>query len=177
MAKSLYLPPDGPMIFTMAALRALDFTGAGVNGQHIVPGVFFGFDSPASDVLRLESRPGSLIRFSLGVDAPGRWLTLHIALGAADYSDCKLLGFASRSSAAGPTSFRVCLRSGVEGGHRDVMLGKPVVTGPQGSADLDVVTLDDTPTVPLTAPWRELMLFFKTDTPAFTLQDFRLIVV
>jgi len=177
MAKSLFLPPDGPMIFTLAALRALDFTGTGVNGQHIVPGVFFGFDSPAADVLRLESRPGSLIRFSLGADAPGRWLTFHMTLGAADYSDCKLLGFACRSSAAEPTSFRVCLRSGVEGGHRDVMLGEPVITGPQVSADLDVVNLDDTPTLPLTAPWRELMLVFKTDTPAINLLDFRLIVI
>jgi hypothetical protein len=165
------------MVFTLAALRALEFTGPAVNGQHLVPGVFFAFEATGPDVLRVESRPGSLVGFAIGDTLPGRWLTLHVVMGATDFSACKIIGFACRARAEGPATFRVCLRSGVEAGHRDVMIGAPVETGPAGTVHLEVLTLADSPILPLIAPWRELVVFFQTDTPAITLEDFRLIVI
>lgn len=177
MTTQLYLPPDGPMIFTLAALRALEFGGPAVNGQHLVPGVFFAFDAPGADVLRVDSRPGSLIGLRIGDHAPGRWLTLHVVMGAANFTDCKIVGFACRMRAEAQATVRVCVRSGGEAGHSDVQIGGPIITGPQGSVHLEVFNLDDNPTMPLVASWRELVMFFQTDTPAITLEDFRLIVI
>lgn len=165
------------MVFTLAALRALDFTGPAVSGQHLVQGVFFAYETTGADVLQIDSRPGSLVGFRIGDTPPGRWLTLHFVIGIADYTACQMIGFACRARADSPATIRVCLRSGVEAGHRDVVIGKPVVTGPQGSLHFETLKFDDSPTLPLTAPWREVVLFFQTDTPAITLQDFRLIVI
>lgn len=177
MAKSLHLPPDAPVVFTLAALRALDFTGRVASGQHLVQGVFFAYETTGIDVLRVQSRPGSLVGFRIGETAPGKWLTLHVVLGAVDLVACKMVGFACRTRAEGPATIRVCLRSGVDSGHRDLMIGGPVVTGPHGGVHFDMQSIEDNPTLPMHAPWREVVIFFQTDTPAFTLQDFRLIMI
>ena len=50
------------------------------------------------------------------------------------------------------------------------MIGDPVVTGPQGSVHFEMQSVEDSPTLPSQAPWREVVIFFQTDSAAFTLQ-------
>ena len=78
----------------MASLRALDYNGPAINGQHLVPGIFFSLDPESTNTVTVESRPGELMKFRLAVDRPGRWLTLNMSVGTADLSGCKIVGFA-----------------------------------------------------------------------------------
>ena len=75
------------------------------------------------------------------------------------------------------TTFRVCLRSGGESGHRDVFFKKTVVSYPRTALHLDVLDLDETPEIPATAVWREIVIFFQRETSEINLRDFRLMMI
>jgi hypothetical protein len=177
MANNLDLSPDGQMAFSMAALRGLEFAGPAVTGQHLVPGVFFSIDPESTNTVSVESRPGELMTFKLGVDKPGRWLTLNMGVGAADLSACKIVGFACKLDAPVTTSFRVCLRSGGEGGHKDVFFPKTVVAYPKTALHLDVMEIESNADIRVQAPWRELVIFFPRESCEINLRDFRLIII
>lgn len=177
MANNLDLAPDGQMAFSLASLRALDYNGPAINGQHLVPGIFFSLDPESTNTVTVESRPGELMKFRLAVDRPGRWLTLNMSVGTADLSGCKIVGFACKLDSPTTTTFRACLRSGAEGGHKDVYFKKSVVSYPKTALHLDVLDLDDTPEISAKAPWREIVIFFQRETSDINLRDFRLIVI
>ena len=125
----------------------------------------------------MTSRPGELLSFRLGVDTPGRWLSLNMSAGSADFSGCKILGFACKLDAPATTTFRVCLRSGGEEGHRDAFFPKTVVAYPKTALHLDVIEIEENPDIRTKAPWRELVMFFPRETAEIHLRDFRLIVI
>lgn len=177
MANNLDLSPDGQLAFSLAALRGLDFSGPAANGSHLVPGIFFSLDPEAANTVQVASHPGELLRVALGVERPGRWLTLNMGIGGADLSDCKIVGFACKSDAPVTTTCRVSIRSGAEGGHRDVFFAKTVVSYPTTSLHLDVLELEANPDIPARAPWRELVIFFEIAPVEINLRDFRLIVI
>lgn len=177
MANNLDLSPDGHMAFSLQMLRGLDYAGPAVNGHHLVPGVFFSLDPEAANTVDVTSVPGELLRFRLGVDKPGRWLTLNMTAGAADLSACKIVGFACNLDAPVTTTFRVCLRSGGEGGHKDVFFQKTVVAYPKTALHLDVLEIDSNPDIRVKAPWREIVIFFPRESAEINLRDFRLIMI
>lgn len=177
MANNLDLSPDGQLAYSLTALRGLDFTGQAENRRHVVPGVSFSLDPDSTNRVDVESRPGELMTMRLGVVQPGRWLTLNMGLGGADYSACKIVGFAARVDAPVTTTCKVCVRSGVEGGHRDVFFPKAMVCYPTTSLHLDVLELEANPDIPPRAPWRELVIFFEIASIEINLRDFRLIVI
>ena len=80
MANNLDLSPDGQMAFSLAALRALDYAGPALTGQHLVPGVFFSLDPDSANTVDVTSVPGELMTLRLGVEKPGRWLTLNLGV-------------------------------------------------------------------------------------------------
>ena len=108
---------------------------------------------------------------------PGRWLSLNLGIGAADMSGCKIMGFACKSDALATTTSRVCVRTGVEGGHRDVFFPKTVVSYPKTSLHLDVLEMDANPDIVPRAPWRELVIFFEIASAEITLRDFRFFAI
>ena len=57
MANNLDLSPDGQLALSLAALRGLDYAGPVINGQHLVPGIFFSLDPDAEKTAEVESRP------------------------------------------------------------------------------------------------------------------------
>jgi hypothetical protein len=177
MANNLDISPDGQMAFSLAALRGLDYSGPAVNGQHLVPGIFFSLDPDAVNTVEVESRPGELMKFKLRVETPGRWLTLNMGVGSADFSDCKIVGFACKLDAPVTATFRVCLRSGGEDGHRDVFFPKTVVAYPRTALHLDVIEIESNTDIRVKAPWRELVIFFEREGGEINLRDFRLIVI
>jgi hypothetical protein len=177
MTNNLDLSPDGQMAFALANLRGLEYKGAAANTQHIVPGIFFSLDPEATNTVHIDSRPGELMNIRLGVDRPGRWLTLNLGVGTADFTGCKIIGFACKSDAPATTTFRVSVRSGSESGHRDVFFPKTVVSYPKTSLHLDVLELDNNRDIPAQAMWRELVIFFQRENLEVALRDFRLIVI
>ena len=177
MANNLDLSPDGQLAYSLTALRGLDFTGPAENGRHIVPGIFFSLDPQSANRVDIASHPGELMTMRLGVDRPGRWLTLNMGVGGADFSACKIIGFAARTDAPVTTTCKVCIRSGVEGGHRDVFFPKALVCYPKTALHLDVMELEANPDIPPRAPWRELVIFFEIASVEINFRDFRLIVI
>lgn len=177
MANNLDVSPDGQMAFSLAGLRGLDYAGPAVNGQHLVPGIFFSVDPDSDNTVDVQSRPGELMTFKVAVDKPGRWLTLNMGVGSADFAACKIVGFACKLDAPVTTTFRVCLRSGGDSGHQDVFFAKTVVAYPTTALHLDVLELDAHPEITAKAPWRELVIFFPREACEINLRDFRLIII
>jgi hypothetical protein len=177
MANNLDLSPDGQIAFSLASLRELEYGGPVESSQHLVPGIFFSLDPESTNAVTVESHPGELMTFRLAVDRPGRWLTLNMSVGSVDFTGCKIIGFACKLDSSTTTTFRVCLRSGRDGGHNDVFFKKSVVSYPKTALHLDVLELDDTPEISARAPWREIVIFFQREPSEINLRDFRLIVI
>lgn len=177
MANNLDVSPDGQMAFALTALRGLDYAGPAANGQHLVPGIFFSLDPESNNTVDVTSRPGEMMSFRLGIDQPGRWLSLNMSAGSADFSACKIVGFACKLDAPVTTTFRVCLRSGGEGGHVDAFFPKTVVAYPKTALHLDVMEIEENPDIRVKAPWRELVMFFPREATEINMRDFRLIVI
>jgi hypothetical protein len=177
MANNLDLSPDAQLAFSLASLRELEFAGPAANAEHLVPGIYFSLDPQASNSVTVASQPGELMKVQFGVVQPGRWLTLNMVIGRADLSTCKIIGFACKSDSPLTTTFRVCVRSGVEGGHRDMFFAKTVVSYPKTALHLDVLEIEGNPDIPARAPWRELVIFFDVATAEVNLRDFRFIAI
>lgn len=177
MADTHYLSPDAHLAGSLAMLRGLAYVGAAPDGHHLVPGVFFSLDPEQKNSVEVESRPGTLLKLRLNIDKPARWLSFNMGLGAADFAECRIVGIACRMDAPTPASFRICLRSGVEGGHSDVFFAKTVVATPDTGVHLDVLQIASHPGVPVQSPWRELILFFQSESCEINLRDFRMFVI
>ena len=177
MANNLNLSPDGELVASLNALRALEYAGPAANGQHLVPGIFFSLDPDSANTVEVTSRQGELMTMRMGVDKPGRWLTLNMTAGSADFSACKIVGFACKLDAPVTTTFRVCLRCGDGGGHKDTFFPKTVVAYPKTALHLDVMEIEANPDIRVRAPWREIVMFFPRESAEITLRDFRFIVI
>lgn len=175
-AHNLDLGPEAGVAHMLAVLRGLDAAGDLLSDVAIVPGVFCSFDPEGVTRGRFESRPGQLLSATFEVERPGRWLALHLQLGALDLTGQQVLGLVCRCAAPEATTFRFCLRSGIEGGFRDSFLRKTVLAHTDSSLHLDVMLLEDHPDIPATAPWRDLILFFRPEGGHIDLQDLRLFV-
>lgn len=178
MTHNLDLGPDAQANHALAVLRGMEFDGALAAGHHLVPGVFFTWDDEADLRLQAVSRPGQLIDLSLNVARPGKWMSLHVALGPADLTGLQAVGLICRSASPYATTFQPCLRSGQqEGGFVDHFFHKRVLTHSQPSLHMDAHLLGPASDLPRTAPWRELVLFFRPETSRIDLQDMRLFMV
>lgn len=177
MTNNLDLSPDGQLNFSLAALRGLEHVGQAENHRHLVPGIFFSLDPESQNRVDVECHPVDLMTIRIGVDQPGRWLTLNMGVGGADISGCKIIGFACKSDAPVTATCKVSLRSGIDGGHHDAFFAKTLVSYPKTSLHLDVLELDANPDIPARAPWRELVIFFEPVSQEIVLRDFRLIMI
>lgn len=177
MDDNLVISADGEIAFVLKALRALDFSGALTQGQHLVPGAFFSVDPESDNQVEVESRPGQMLTARSIVDKPGRWLSLNLGLGPADLSDCGIIGVALKTDAPGTTSCRICLRSGGPEGMRDVFFPKTLISFPKTALHLDVLQLDRHSELPRRADWRELIFFFEVVSQEISLRDARVFIL
>ncbi len=169
--------PEAQLLQSLSALRALNFVGPAVGSQHLVPGIFFSIDPEARDSVEVACGQGALLSIRLAVEGKGRWLSLNLGLGPVDLSQRQVIGFACKTDANGPVSFRVSVRSGIEGGFRDAFFPKTVRADTETSVHLDVMEMQDHPNIPVVAPWRELVVFFERQNAEIVLRDFRLIII
>ncbi len=169
--------PDGHLATSLAALRGLAFTGPVADQQHLVPGVFFSLDPDVANTVHLDSKVGELLKVRFGVDRPGRWMSLNLGLGPVPLEKCTFAGVVCKSDAPTTTTFRICLRSGRDGGHLDAFFSKTVVSGQATSIHMDLIDLASQPAIPVMAPWRELVIFFQCVSLEIAIRDFRFIAI
>jgi len=111
------------------------------------------------------------------VHRPVSWLALHLSVGGIDLRDAAVFGVVCKSRAPEATTFQFCLRSPTADGFRDAFLPKHVVSYAQTSTHIDLLKLDSREDVPAQAKWRDLVLFFSTQSAAIELIDLRVFVV
>mgnify|MGYP006883403599 FL=1 len=77
-----------------------------------------------------------------------------------ELQDLTYIGLACRLNSPAPLMLRACLRSGLpEGGFTDCFFDKHILSSETAHSHLDALYLDAQPNIPLTAEWRELILF------------------
>lgn len=178
MPHNLDLGPDAQANHALAVLRGLDFEGDLAPGQQVVPGLFLTWDEDSDIRVHGLSRPGQLLELGFSVARPGKWLSLHVALGPADLTGLHALGLVCKSVSPYATTFQPCLRSGQEaGGFVDHFFRKRVLTHSQPGVHLDALLPGTDTDLPRSVPWRELVLFFRPETSRIDLHDLRLFMV
>ncbi len=178
MTHNLDFGPDSQANHALAVLRGMTFKGDLTSDRRLVPGVFLAWDAESDLRARAVSRPGSLLELDFSVARPGKWLALHVELGAVDFNNLQAVGLVCKVVSPYATTFRTCLRSGQEGGgFVDRFFRKQVLSHSQSSVHLDALLPGVDHDMPRTAPWRELILFFRPETSRIDLQDLRLFMV
>jgi len=178
MIHNLHLGPEADASHALALLRAMEMDAPVEPGQHLVPGLFFSCDPDGEVRIQCRSRPDHLLDITLDVARPGRWLALHLALGPVDLTGRQAVGFICKSQSPVTTTFQPCLRSGREGeGFTDQFFRKSVLTFGHPGLHLDTILPETIPSMPVRAPWRELVFFFRPETSHIDLQDLRLFII
>lgn len=171
--------------------RALDTAWDALRGADLPPAPLF---APGAQETRLPGGPmlhaapelraaghwsspdGRLIEIDARIEAPGRWLALHLALPDAGLDDVRWLMLAVRSSAAEACVIRPCLRTGTPGGFRDDFLPRAILAQPRESDHHDLLAPGRMPDLPRQAPWRELILFLPSASSThLVLHDLRFV--
>lgn len=161
---------------TLAQLRALQGGGLLRDGGELVPGMFLSIDREQGEVAaRFDSAPGLMCQLSVEVTAPGRWLTLNLALGNADLSGLEVIGFWCRTRAPQVVTARAAIRTGLGEGFEDVPFTRHLVAFGDTSTHVDMLQLADFPVLRAEAAWRNLMLGFEPESFALTIEDLRLL--
>lgn len=128
--------------------------------QEIAPGIFLNSDPKLGLSGSFQAPAGRLLDLDAQMTGPGDWAGLHIVLPLPDLTDLTYVGFVCRAASPAPLMLRACLRSGLpEQGFVDSFFDKHILTSEQPHSHLDLLFLDAHPELPLTAPWRELVLF------------------
>lgn len=159
---------------SLAVLRAQAFEKAVSGDERFSPGVFVSID-PASDTkVVATSRPGELADLSFETQRPGQWLSLNFEMGDCSFSGRDIAGFMAKVQSEATMTFRVCLRSGIEGGFQDAFFGKRVISYEAPSTHADLMKLEERDDIPPHAPWRELIIFLPPDVRQLSLKDLAL---
>ncbi|MBM1222477.1 hypothetical protein JQU17_19895 [Ponticoccus sp. SC2-23] len=141
----------------VSELRPLDLPGT-----EMAPGVWLHTDPEAGISGQWSSPRGRLCEIDITVDAPGRWLGLHVALPPFEADAVTWLGIALRVHAARPLALRPCLRSGTDEGFVDTFFDRHALARTAETDHHGVLAPDRHPDLPATAPWRELILFLPS---------------
>lgn len=144
-----------------------DQTGAGpltAETTELAPGLFLNSDPALGISGRWRSPPGRLVELEATAAGHGNWMALHMALPQTELQDLTYVGYVCRAAGPKPWMIRPCLRSGLEGGgFVDTFFGKHILTTERPFTHMDALYLDSSPELPLTAPWRELVLFLPCE--------------
>lgn len=139
--------------------------------QEFTPGFFLHSDPKLGLSGAYSSSPGRLLDLEVQTTGPGDWAALHQALPLPDLTSLSYIGFLCRITAPEIHMLRVCLRSGLEGGgFTDQFFDKHILTADRPFSHMDALYLDACPELPVTAPWRELVLFLPCQPFQISLQ-------
>ena len=175
---NLDLGPEASANHLLGLLRAGSFDGPIKPGEtRVLPGVFFSVDPDSKTSGRFPSAVQSLLNIDFAIDGKSRWVALHVKLGPVDLTDRQVVGVVCKSSSPQATTFQLSLRSGREGGFIDHNFRKTTVAYAAPSTHLDAIQIEADSTLPLKAPWRELVLLFRPENSQIVLKDLRIFIV
>ncbi|MCE6967240.1 hypothetical protein [Cereibacter sphaeroides] len=176
-AHNLFLGPDAQVNHEISLLRAKREKKSLADRASPVPGVFFAVDPEAKVAGQYVTGGDRLLQLQYVTKTTPRWLALHFALGGVDLGSASVFGVVCKSCAPEAATFRICLRSAMAEGFRDVFLPKHAVAYSQTSTHVDLLRLEGLDEVPGKADWRELILFFQTSSAHIDLLDLRVFIV
>lgn len=176
MADNLLLGPEAQVNHLTSLLRVTPGTGVLAEGARLAPGAFLSVDPEGQLTGQFKTGAGTVLDLSYEVQKPPRWLALHLELGALPLLDKAVFGIVCKSRAPQAATFRLCLRSAVQGGFVDAFFDKHVVAYADQSTHVDLLRLGARNDVPAEAPWRDLILFFQTRSAQIHLNDLRVFI-
>ena len=174
MEHNLDFGPEAQANHSLAVLRAQSLEKAVSGDERFSPGVFVSIDPESDTKVQATSRPGELVDLSFNTHRPGRWLSLNFEMGNCSLNGRDILGFMAKVQSEATMTFRVCVRSGGEGGFQDAFFGKRVISYAASSTHADLMKLEERDDVPAHAPWRELIIFLPPDVGQISLKDLAL---
>lgn len=175
---SLSLASDSQTNQSLSVLRSDTRDGALSNLVRLAPGIELHADPTMGVSGHYRSPPGQILEVEAEAAQPGDWFGLHIKLFQADLTDRAVVGFVARVQAPEVLMMRAALRSATQdGGFQDTLFDKHILLHPEEATHLDAISLPMTPAVPVTADWRELVLFLPPKTMRLSLIDLRVFIV
>lgn len=134
-------------------------------------GAFLSADPQLNLTGDLHSPPNRLLELSCTSTGPGKWCALHFPLDLPSLAKVSHLGLVCRMSAPDHHMLRPCLRSAdPEHGFRDSFFPKHMLTTPRVHSHADALYLDTPLDLPLTAQWRDLILFLPCESFTLSIQ-------
>ncbi|MFD1344455.1 hypothetical protein [Litorisediminicola beolgyonensis] len=174
---SIALGPDGQANHLLALVSGQSRDGTLSSKTRIAPGFMLNSDPALGLSGRYGSPEGRLLEVDAEMSGPGDWIALHLDFHAGDLSEMGVLGFALRGVAPEMILLRACLRSGTPEGFEDCFFDKHILLHPEESTHLDALALPYRDRLPVTAPWRQLVIFLPTETFRLSIADLRVFLV
>ena len=161
MPDNLSFGPQAGVNHALALLRAGSVDQPVQAEVALVPGITFTTDPNATLRGRLLSAPGALLSLHLDPQDNPRWISLVLDMGVVDLTGPQWLGVVCAVQSPRATTFRVLLRTTIDGGHVDSYFRKTVVAYAEPTTHTDVLDVTRDATVPRAAARRELILLFE----------------
>ena len=140
----------------------------------LVPGIEFQADPEAELRGTVASVPGEVVAMDLAPNGPVRWVSLSFDLGIVALTDVQMLGVFCRTQAPKSLTFRMVLRTTIEGGFVDTAWRKTVVAFQNPSIHMDALDLSRETDVPRPAARRELIVMLPQAAFALSVLNFGL---
>lgn len=107
----------------IAALRNETVSGKVESDVHIVPGLYFNWDTEHGDVaIEASSEPGTLLHIRARLRSTPQWFTLNLSLGAGGFAPGDVLGLVWEMSGNGAFDLSPFIRSSDAGSLADTDL-------------------------------------------------------
>jgi hypothetical protein len=152
------LPDQTLLNAPLTALTALPGATGALADALPVPGLRL-MASGGDTALQWSSPRDRLLEVTGTVTAPADWLVLRLTLDLPDMADLAGVGLWLRGAADPALTLRAVLRSGQGDGHLDATQDRQILCHATASDHSILWLRDTTPNLPVTAPWRELLLF------------------
>lgn len=112
---------------TLATLRAAEFSRLVECDEHIVPELYFNWDTEEGEVqVDVVSTPGALMQITAKVHQAPRWFSLNISLGSDKFSPGDVIGMAVDLQADQDISLSPFIRTSEDGELLDTDLDEPL---------------------------------------------------
>ena len=164
MADNIFLGPQAGLNHSLASLRSATIDLPILPEMPLASGITVSSD-PNVDVRgRISSTPGVLFSLHLDPLQRPRWVSLVLDMGVVDLSAPQWLGLVCASQSPRAVTFRILLRSTIDGGYVDSYFRKTVAAYSEPTTHLDALDVTRDQTVPRGPTKREVILLFEPVT-------------
>lgn len=172
------LPDPTLLNAPLTALTALSGAQGALDDALPVTGLRLMAAPGARIAARWSSPRDRLLEVTSTVEAPADWFVLRLTLDLPDLAALAGLGLWLRAAADPALTLRAVLRSAAGDGHVDAPVERQILCHATPSDHTALWLRDRSPDLPVTADWRELLLFLPAHRPvALSLHALRLFAV